>query len=218
MQNHQSQNNSNVDKLNTSSEETKRLLDAYKEHRQLFLFKLERYQLSLVFRPLTIAEIEAISKISKICTPFGIEDWVIDNCVLYSSINLDNMLAGVTSKTANAILKASSVQDDKAYRDLLNTQRSSAETLDFLVCATINKAYPTLNVYDCNYSQQTKLLALAESMLGTKIMIGEESNKRRRPGPRVPDGYSSISKGDILSPEAADKPDFAKDNAALEGL
>lgn len=218
MQSQKSPQNSNVDKLNTSSEDIERLLEAYTKHQQLFLFTVAKYDLRVIFRPLTIAEQEGISKLHKVCMPFGIEDWIISNTVVYSSADIDQLSAGTATKVANTILKASSIKDDKDYRAMLNVKRNGESTLDFLVCATINKAYPTVNVYDMNYSQQTKLLAVAENMIGTKLMIGEENNKKKRRGPAVPDGYTSIGKSEILSPENADKPDFKSDNAAMMGL
>ena len=200
--------------------DTKQLLDAHIEHKQLFLFKYNSYY--AVFRLLTIAELESIRGLAKLCNLFFIEDWITSHAVIFTSDILDNTIAGISSKLAKSIVKKSDSSDEKNYIALLEEQRSKTETLDMVTQSVINRVFPTINISNLTFVEKTRLLAVSELMLNTKISIG--ANKKTAKGPKARPGYSSIGgaaseeASRILSKENADKPDFAKDNEMLRGL
>lgn len=198
--------------------ETEKLLDAYVSHKQLFLFKEKGS--TAIFRLLTIGELEAIRAISKVCNVFSIEDWVIEKAGIYVS---PNILAGTSSKLAKIIIKKSDASDEKTYVAVLNHYREKTTTLEMVSQSMINRVFPTLDLSAMSFDIQARYLALSELMLNSKIDIGQPK-KKGKPQPKMPSGFTTVGGAPsaeasrILSPEAADKPDFAKDNAQLRGL
>ncbi|MHA2265926.1 MAG: hypothetical protein ACXAEN_26330, partial [Candidatus Thorarchaeota archaeon] len=89
------------------------------------------------------------------------------------------------------------------------------------ICQAFKNMSPQ-DVKGLSQQRQLEYLARAEMLLGTPFEL--EDKKRRRRPPMPPPGYESVG-GDltaeadrITSREAADIPDFRKDNAELRDL
>lgn len=212
-QKNQSNSNDSV-AFGISIEDSKKLLDAQEQHGQLFLFTLNN--IKVVYRPLKVSELDTIQKLISICNQDGVDEWIVDKCVVFSSVDLYDALAGVINAVSKKIITSSSLTEVQ-YKELIALHRSKVETLESMVTTTILKVHPTIDPRKLDMFTRVKLQAVAEHALNTKIMFGDEANQ----APKAKKGFTSLggqAKADILSKEAADKPDFAKDNAQLNGV
>ena len=198
--------------LNLSIEDTKKLLDAFETHGQLFVFTLNT--INMVFRLLTVSECNSITKMISVVNSDGVDEWVIDKCLILSTRDLYDCPAGYINILAKKIIARSSISE-KEYLELVEAERGKSNNLDTLISSLLVKVFPTSNPDKLDMLARTKLQAFSETVLNTKLMLGSPDE----PGPKRQKGYSSIAaKKAILSKENADKPNFEKDNSQLKGL
>lgn len=208
-----SQSNSNASLIQgISITDTKKLLDAYEEHGQLFLFKY--LDMSFVYRSLISSELDTIQKLTPILNTDGVDEWIVDRTLVWASRDPYTLVYGLMSTLSEKIIHSSTLTESR-YKSLIDEYRAKASTLDNVINTTIIKAYPTVDVRKLDMNTKVKLQSLAEQALNTQILFGDDANKK---GPKVPKGFSSISKSEILSKERADKPDFERDNRELGSI
>lgn len=124
------------------------------------------------------------------------------------------MLASVAIK----IMSLSNIRSEDGFKLALGNKRKSSTTLQSTIESLIGKAFPSLSPIDLKnltQEQQITYLTKAETLLGTKLELDRKPSRRR--GPKVPEGFSSVG-GDassITSPQAADIPDFERDNKGM---
>lgn len=169
-----------------------------------------------VFRPLLVSECESLTNLSEKIDTHILDEWIVSKAIL--SKNKDYLLneapAGLLSSLAGSVLKHSMPKDIKSMSDDLSKERELAETtnnlLDFMVKAGAGSLLS--NTKDITYKQQIQYAVFSEQVLGKKIEFNTAiSNKNGKPKKISPETLA------ILSKNNAEKPDFAKDNAALKG-
>lgn len=198
---------------NLSIEETKKLLDAHESHGQLFVFSFN--DMFVVFRLLTVSELGTITKLISYCNSDGLDEWVVDKCVVLCSKDLYACPAGYINTLSKKIIARSSISE-KEYLGLIEEHRSKSDKLDGMINSLLVKVFPTKDPEKLDMIARTKLQAFSESVLNTQLLFGDQAKEA---GPKRPKGYSSIgAKQAILSKENADKPNFEKDNAQLKNL
>lgn len=189
-----------------------KLLDSQREFGQLFYFLIDG--IDVVLRPLTTAETETVASIGDTVPEYILEDWLITNTLVYCSLGTDYILtdakAGLAKALAGGLMVASNIQSEDEFKKELAEARSKgslSETID----AFIANAFKNMTRADLrNLTQKTQIryLVLAESLSGKQLEFGDQ----KKPGKK-----RSGNTAWMLSKEAADKPDFERDNAALRG-
>lgn len=192
-----------------------RLLDSKKEFGQLFCFSLG---LDIVCRPLKLSETEAVSSLRDKVPDYLIDEWIVRNTLVYCSRSVDHLFdgapAGLVATVANKLLDISNVKTEKEFTDALGKARESGAVSD-IIESFISAAFHSLSPADIrNMTQaiQMRHLVSAEALLGKKLELGTPE----KPDPKGKKGKKRSPEVDwMLSPEAADKPDFEKDNRDL---
>lgn len=209
-QNQPSSNDSGLTSI--SIDDSKKLLDAQERHGQLFSFTIRGIR--VIYRALTVSEIETIQRLADICNPDGIDEWVVDRALIWSNCSLYDQVAGVISTVATRILSSSSL-NEVGYKNLITETRSKVGTLENMINATIAKVFPSLDTKRLDIYTKIKYQAISEKVLNTEVLFGEDANKKE---PKVRPGFTSVSKSQILAKENADKPNFERDNAQLKNI
>lgn len=193
-------------------ETTTKLFRAKMEYGQLFLFKYNN--VTFVFRPLTIKELDTIVKLSSYLDDVCIEDWIVE----HTFIGKDAVKQFVLEKTpyqyvkylAAKIALLSTVQSEEEYKEKLNEERSKINTLQNVVEVLIRKGYSSYSHEDIKEMTQIKqfeILAKAENICQEKLDLGEKKQSRAMLR-KFTEGATVIGAEDITSPEVADKPEF----------
>jgi hypothetical protein len=181
------------------------------EYGQLFLFSTKEFY--CIFRPLTVAESEAIVGLNKKIHETTIEDWIFSTCYVIGSASLSHLLDHskykFVSLVANKIMILSNIQEEKDYKHAVHQEREKVNTVQSIVEILINKGYSAYSVNDIKNMTQLKqfqLLARAEVITKESLDLGDK--KDRKAQLRAFTEGATVLGGDISSPEAADKPDF----------
>jgi len=193
-------------------ETTTKLFRAKMEYGQLLLFRYNG--LTLLFRPLTIKELDTIVKLADYLDDVCVEDWIIES----TFIGKESVKQYVLNKTpflyvkflAGKIALLSTVQTEEEYKEKLNEARSKINTLQNVVEILIKKGYSSYNHEDIREMTQTKqfeILAKAEAISQEKLDLGEKKQSRAMLR-KFTEGASVIGAEDITSPDVADKPEF----------
>ncbi|RMH18617.1 MAG: hypothetical protein D6698_06710 [Gammaproteobacteria bacterium] len=168
------------------------------EHEHLFLVQV--LGLDVVVRPLTAAEVRHLTKVGAFLPPTEVNEWICIQATLHipgvedkEEYLSSKCLAALPDLLAEAILGLSSFKSQDEFYDLLEEHRQNQalleNTIETLICTAFKSLSP-LDVRKLNIHQQLDLLAKAEVILGTQI--GKDKKRAAK---------------DLLSPEAADKPD-----------
>ncbi len=204
--------------LPTSSEEANKLLEAKIVFGQLFRFVTGH--ITLIVRALTISESETIISLSDQLEDSHLHDWILKRTLIYCNdvdYLMNNTKAGVVASIADKIMLISNINTEDAFKKEIVAKRESINTLQTVIESFISKAFqslPPTTVKNLTQSQQLDYLCKAEALLGTKLELDKKPKRRR--GPRIPDGYSSIGEApNITSREAADMPDFDADSRGM---
>lgn len=199
-------------KLHLSKEHARELLEAKIKFGQLFRFDIQGN--TVICRPLLISESELVVSFNEQLCDDVMEDWIIDRVVIYTTCPVDSLPAGIIPAMVSKILLYSNIKSEADFnKSVLNT-RAKVETLQNTIEDIISKAYPSLTpdrIKNMTQYQQIHLLARAERITGNKLEISTGKKKRKSPIP-VQEGFSAI---DIVSKEAADIPDFERDNQGM---
>lgn len=200
-------------KITFPSKEVDKLLHAKIQYGQLFLFKIKHGY--AVFRPLTVLESETLLSLSKCLTEVQLEDWVIENTLVSSTMDISffTQTCGyfITQNIAQKIMILSNIQKEEEYVELVEQHRKKATTLQAVVEALITKAYPTLSPTEIRNMTQYKQIDLAtkaEKITGQNISLGGRTTRNNALKKFRPDAEVIGGQVDITSPEVADKPDF----------
>ena len=196
------------------------LLDLREKFGQLFLYTIDKHK--YVLRPLYLSEMESIAAITASVPDYIIDEWAVNKTLLGTTASESHLkedgLAGTLSILAMSIIKLSSPGGVAEINAELEKQRQNLSS-DLGVIQTTMLA-GTGNILGKNYTritarEQTKYLAIAESIVGKKLEVQtvapvkEKKGKVRKLTPEV---------AAMLSKEAADKPDIDSDNKMLRGL
>lgn len=201
------------------TEEADKLLSAKISFGQLFRFLIDHAV--LILRPLSIAESESIVSLSDQISDYNLHEWIVSRTTIYCSDSdyvLNSSRAGMLASVAIKIMSLSNIRSEDGFKLALGNKRKSSTTLQSTIESLIGKAFPSLSPIDLKnltQEQQITYLTKAESLLGTKLELDRKPSRRR--GPKVPEGFSSVG-GDassITSPQAADIPDFERDNKGM---
>ncbi|RMG69780.1 MAG: hypothetical protein D6710_08315 [Nitrospirae bacterium] len=181
----------------------------------------------IIFQPLTLNEYNLILELERHMDPVLINDMVVRLAVLEilkdkDDASMDTFLdispAIIPDKVAQAIIDASGFQsNEKIYKELVES-RERAGSLESIMVTYICSVFGGLkpdDVLDMTLHEQMDLFAKAELALGNKIderaLLGQEA--QNRPDIPVPPGMETT---DLLSPQAADKPDWDKIQSGRE--
>ena len=196
------------------------LLDLREKFGQLFLYSIGKHK--YVLRALYLSELESITAVNGSVPDFIVDEWAVSKTLLGTTADEDylksNGPAGTISVLAMSIIKLSSPGGVKEISAELEKQRQNLNS-DLGVIQTTMLA-GTGNILGKNYTritarEQTKYLAIAESIVGKKLEVQtvapvkEKNGKVRKLTPEV---------AAMLSKEAADKPDINSDNKMLRAL
>lgn len=196
------------------------LLDLREKFGQLFLYSIGKHK--YVLRALYLSELESITAINGSVPDFIVDEWAVSKTLLATTADEDYLKssgpAGTISVLAMSIIKLSSPGGVTEINAELEKQRQNLNS-DLGVIQTTMLA-GTGNILGKNYTritarEQTKYLAIAESIVGKKLEVQtvapvkEKNGKVRKLTPEV---------AAMLSKEAADKPDINADNKMLRAL
>lgn len=206
-----------------SYEAARKVLDLQLQFGHLAFLRHDGFE--VVFKPLPIAMVQLATSQSHVAE-WIIQDWVVEKAVLYHTKGMDWLLngspAGLVPRLANSILKFSAPDSEEKIVKAIAEKRVEAGTLlretESLICHAFH--CDPREVRALTLPEQIDRLVLAEAMTGNKLQIQDKdapAAKKSR-GPRIPPGYQSTGSEGILSPHAADKPNFAADNKALSDL
>jgi|TARA_R110002110_G_scaffold12647_3_gene59808 hypothetical protein len=195
----------------------KELLVLRQQHEHLFYLEIEAAQAKheIIFRPLTLNEAESLSATGGMILPFDLNDWIVDQCVVYpcSKYLQDRAPAALADIIADKIIATSGFSDPENYVTLLNEARKQMQTLqanmESFICAAFPGTKPK-DVQNMTIYMQMEMLARAETLLGKQLDISPADSKPGKPGQRL-----SPEAAAILSQGVADRPDPDKDNSAM---
>jgi hypothetical protein len=193
-------------------ETTNKLFRAKMEHGQLFLFRYGSKK--FIFRPLKIAELEAILELCNYIGEVAIEDWIVENTFIGTEEDkffLLNKTPFLYIKMySSKIAMLSNIQDEAKYKETVIENRTKINTLQNIVERIIGKAYKSYTHQDIkNMSQarQLEILVKAEAISEEQIDLGIK-NKNKKVLRQFTEGATVIGGEDITSPLVADKPEF----------
>lgn len=193
-------------------QKTDELFRAKMKYGQLFLFKYPFG--TLVFRPLTMLELESILALSEAINEVAIEDWIVETTFIGSSEEKDLLLKKtpflIVKYLASKISMLSTVQEENEFKKKLLTSRSKNTTLQNVIETIISKAYKSY-VYDDvkNMTQVKQIDVLSKSELIAQEQLDLGNKKQTRTALRqFTEGATVIGGEDITSPNVADKPEF----------
>lgn len=193
------------------------LLEARQNFERLFLFDvLGQY---FIFRPLFVSECESITALANYIDSFVIDEWIVSKTIVSKNLGylLTDAPAGLVNSLANSILKNSILESMQIISSELDKSREfksgTNEMLDFMVKA--GAGHILKDTKKITYKQQIDYTVFAEQLLGKKLELVDPNNLPKDNKGRV--RRLSPQAAAILSKEAADKPDFAADNAAIMG-
>lgn len=196
------------------------LLDLRERNEQLFLYDYLGHK--YVLRPLFISEIESITKVAPSIADYIVDDWVLNKCLLATTASkeylMDDGPAGVISALAASIIKLSSPGDITKMAQTIDMERSKLESDQGIIHTTMIAG--TGNLLGKNYKQltareQSKYLAIAETILGKKLEIQSTKQVVDKKGRKK---QISPETAAMLSAQAADKPDIEADNKMFRAL
>jgi hypothetical protein len=182
---------------------------------QLFLYDL--YDHIFIFRPLLISECESIYNLSDYMEEFVVDEWIVSKTIITD--NLDFILnaapAGLCAELASSILDKSTLADLKEVASAIEVERNSRANTANVLDNMVKLVVPTQlkNSKDITYHQQISYVVLAEELTGRKLELTSQTLPKNKQGKRL-----SPEAASILSKEAADKPDFKKDNDILKSI
>jgi len=196
------------------------LLDLRERNEQLFLYDYlgNKY----VFRPLLLSEIESITKVAPGIPEYIVDEWVVNKCLLATTASKEYLNetgpAGIIPALAASVIRLSSPGDIIKMAQTIDSERSKLESDQGIIQTTMIAG--TGNLLGKNYKQltareQSRYLAIAESILGKKLEIQstkqtvDKKGKKRQVSPET---------AAMLSPDAADKPDIEADNKMFRAL
>jgi len=192
------------------------LLEARQRFERLFLFRLKGK--TFIFRPLTISECESIFSLADYVDSFVVDDWIVTKTAISGDVNwlLNEAMAGYTASVASYIIKKSTLKDVEEIAILLDKERESKSAISCVLDSMVMLAagHIVKDSKSLTYRQQIKYVAFAEDVLSKKLELAKpsslpENKKNRKLSPEA---------ARILSKEAADKPNFEKDNEALRNV
>ena len=201
--------------LKLSSDLARLVLDNKAAFGSLFLFNA--HDRVFIFRPLFVSECESIYKLSDYIDESDIDEWVVSRTIITDNLSfiLNDAPAGLCASLAAIILSKSTLEDIKEMSKMLEEERESksktANLLDSMV--KIGAGHFLKNSKDITYKQQLEYVVLAEDMTGKKLELTTQTLPKSKSGKKFSPEVAAI-----LSKEAADIPDFKKDNIALKGL
>lgn len=193
-------------------EVTSKLFRAKMEHGQLILFNYKNKK--IIFRPLTVKELECVVSMSKVITEPCIEDWIIETCFIGSDSDREFILTkspfGLIPHYSSKIVELSSIQTEEEYKNIVLEGRTKVNTIQNLVERIICKAYKTYDektVKNMTQKMQLQLLPKAEDIAQEQIQFEKKQKRKSRVG-QFTEGATVIGTDDITSPSVADKPEF----------
>lgn len=212
-----------ITKFNSS--DTWRLLDAAQESRGLFLFTFSSCK--VVCRALSISEAESIARLAAYLTEAFIEDWVVQKTIISCTKGIDYILtnskAGYAKTIANAVMDKSSISDEESLHAIIEESRNKSKTTPKIIEGLILSNFPSIDLFSVRSMtlyDQIDFVCRAETILGKPLLQETKEVKRqkavekvRRPHVESEDDFTQW----LLSPEAADRPDFEKDNEHING-
>ena len=182
---------------------------------QVFLYTIDGHY--FVFRPLKINECEAIYDSSSIVDSWILDEWVVSNTILYGDKGyiLDDAPAGLCSSLATSILKNSTIGGVEEVMSLLEEERENSGTIANIIddLVKLGAGHILKDTKNITYKQQIKYAVFSETVVDRKIELQKQTLPTNLNNKKI-----SPEAAAILSKEAADRPDFAKDNAALMNL
>lgn len=181
----------------------------------LFLYVIEGN--TFIFRPILISEAESIYHLSEHLDEWVIDEWIVSKTIITDNLDyiLNHAPAGLCASLSASILTSSTTEDIKEVARLLDEERASrsstASVLDSMV--KVGAGHLLKNTKNITYKQQIQYVAFAEELTGKKLELSTQTLPKGKQRKTL-----SPETAAILSKEAAHKPDFRKDNAALRDL
>jgi|6_EtaG_2_1085325.scaffolds.fasta_scaffold04195_2 hypothetical protein len=195
----------------------KDLLMLRQQHEQLFYVKvtLESDIFEFIYRPLTLAETKAVSKIGPAIPPYLVNEEICKWCILAGDpiepgALFTTAIASLADHLSDNILSHSGFNDPENFVRLLDEKRTTLDTLEggieAFICTAFHGLTP-LDVQNMTLHQQVDRLAKAERMIGNQLPVGmtaqsEKGKARKR---------QSAEAAWLTSKEAADKIDVNKE-------
>lgn len=182
---------------------------------QIFLFNFDgKYY---AFRPLTIKECEALFSLVDHLEDYIIDEWVVNATILTDNKEylLGDAPAGIVAVISNSLLAKSYTKDIEEILSKIEKERESKSSLinviDYLIkVGAGNLLKDTKNL---TYKQQIQYLVFSEEVTGKKFELKKQTLPSNKSGRNVSPEVAAI-----LSKEAADIPNFIKDNAEMRNL
>ena len=196
------------------------LLDLREEFGQLFLYQFDKY--FYVLRPLYLSELESAASMKHMLPDYVVDEWIISKALLGTTAQHDYLTdrapAGILTVMAESIISLSSPGDIKKVTETLQQDREDLNSDTGIITSTMLSGAG--NILDKDYRritarEQSKYLALAESVLGKQLTVQPIKEIRDKKGNKR---QVSPETAAMLSKEAADKPDFEADNKTFRTL
>lgn len=182
---------------------------------QVFIYHINEH--SFAFRPLFVKETEALFELSSKIDEYIIDDWIVSKTILSSNADylLEKAPAGWVSVIANSILAKST---SKSIEDTLvdiEKERGKKNTAGVVIDYIVKMGAGNLlkDTKNLTHKQQIQYLVFSEEVTGKKFEIQKQTLPPKMVGKKL-----SPEAAAILSKEAADIPDFIRDNAELRDL
>jgi hypothetical protein len=165
-----------------------------RQHGELIVFQinLRRGPATFVFRPLSALEFEGYLSIAEVD---DVAEDIISNSLVYpagteGTALIGEALPGIYESIALQIVAASGFSNPKEAKRMLNEGKMRARTFPAVVEMFICKAFPTYipeTVRKMTVSEQFKLVAMAEEMLGIEFPMKAFFGKPEVTSSAVPD-------------------------------
>lgn len=191
----------------------KKLLDLRTEIEQFFIYNIEAHK--LIFRPLSLEEINSIERLGEFLAEYVIHDWIIERTYLYGTLSIEQLQtsakAGFVKVIADSISEKSII-DEESLPDIMDEKRSKIGRFDIVAQDRILSTYPSLspsNVKKFTIDKLIEYMARTEVLLGKPINIGNKNKKGERPRPtfsHTVEEAQTIQPDDIVSADVADNP------------
>lgn len=195
-----------------NKQKTDELFRAKIKYGQLFLFKYPFG--TLIFRPLTILELETILSLSQVIDEIAIEDWIVDTTFIGTEQErkklIDKSPFLIVKYLASKISLLSTIQEEGEFKKKLLEHRSKNNSLQSVIETLIAKAYKSYNHDDVKNMTQIKQIGiLSKSETIAQEQVDISNKKQTRAALRqFTEGATVIGGEDITSPGVADKPEF----------
>ena len=197
------------------------------EIRTIYFVEIEG--LEFLFRPLKFDEYKFVNELDRFLDGASVNDTLLRLAVYHCSFpgGLEEWLhkgkAGHADFFAQSILDLSGFQNPEAFVKLVNEKRAEAAqvhaVIETYICSAFHSIRPE-EVANMTLEDQLVLFAKAEQAIGNPVdfeqifgLDKQEEGNRPKVDPRnipVPPGYETTAPdiGNILSPDAADLPDW----------